>query len=286
MNSFQRVIKYGAITLAVLLAITIISGIANAAVSIISIFAGDYIIISGRKNVSSFDKRESFADVESLDIDIVSGNLVIKQGDQFFVEADDVTNDFEMKVTNNQTLKIRERKKGIEFLGFYFNINKKIVSDITIYIPANYQLEETKINTGAGKVEIDRLITKKLIIDAGAGNIKGSNLDASEVKLNGGAGKMIFDNVIFRNMKLDSGVGNVEIHGALLGDNRIDCGIGNMDIELYGHEADYDLDIETGLGNARINGRRISKKYRTNNDASSYIEIDGGIGSIDIKFSN
>lgn len=285
MNSFQKVIKYGAITLAVLLAITIISGIANATVSIFSIFAGDYFFVSKHKNASSIDKRESFADVESLDIDIASGNLIITTGDQFLVEADDVSEDFEMKVTNGGTLVIRERKRGFDFPGIYFNVNKNIVSDITLYIPMDYQLKEAKIDTGAGKVEIDHLSAEKLIIDAGAGNIIGSNLSASEVKLNGGAGKMTFENVTFRDMKLDSGVGNVEIQGVLLGENSIDCGVGNIDIVIDGREEDYDLDIETSLGSARLNGRRISKEYRTNNDASSFIEIDGGVGSIDIKFT-
>lgn len=285
MNSFQKVIKYGAITFAVLLAITIISGITNAAVSIISLVDGDYMFNSKPKKVTSFDDRESFTDVESLDIDIASVNLVITEGDRFLVEANDISEDFEMKVTNRGTLVIRERKKGTHFLWFYFNVNSNYFSDLTLYIPSGYQLKEAKINTGAGKVVMDNLSTEKLIIDAGAGSIKGNKLSASKVDLNGGAGLISFDDVIFKDMDLDSGVGKVEINGVLLGNNTIDCGIGDIDIEIDDREENFDLDIETGLGDFRLNGRRITKEYRKNNNASSSIKIDGGIGDIDINFT-
>lgn len=285
MSSFQKVIKYGAITFAILLTVGIISAIASTAVSVISFFTGNFFYSSNGKDIATVDEKENFTDVRSLDIDIATGNLTITEGDRFLVEADNVSEDFEMKVTKNGTLIVRERKKGFHFLWFNFNLKKDFNSNITLYVPTNYQLEEAAISSGAGKVSMENFRAEKLTIDAGAGNIKGNNLSSSEVNLDGGAGSVTFIDVVFEDMDLNCGVGNVEIDGVLLGNNIIDCGIGNVELEIDSHEEDYDLDIDSGLGKVRLNGKRISKDYRRDNDASSSIEIDGGIGNIDINFA-
>ena len=283
MSSFQKVIKYGAITFAILLAVGIITAIASAALSIISIVTGNNFI-THRRDLVTIDESKRFSDVSSLDIDIAYGNLTIRPGDSFHVEANDVLEEFEMKVNNKGTLIIRDRKKRIDFIWFKFNINTDIHSNITLYVPTDYQLEKTEIIAGAGKVDIDSINTKKLIIDAGAGSMECSNVSASEVNLNGGAGTMTFTNVYFKDMDLDCGVGKIEFDGVLLGENNIDCGIGNVELDIASPEEDYDLSIDSGIGRVRLNDKRISKEYRRNNNASSSIDIDGGIGYIDIRF--
>jgi DUF4097 and DUF4098 domain-containing protein YvlB len=288
MSSFQKVIKYCAVAFAILLAVGIITGIARAALSVVSLVSGDLIYRYDRHDLQDTDvvnESEDFTGVRSLDIDIASGNLTITQGEGFRVEADDVTEDFEMKVTGKGTLILREKNKNFNFLWFHYNTNKKFNSNITLYLPADCQLNDVAVDTGAGKIRMDSFQADKLVVNAGAGNIEGDSITANEAILDGGAGSVSFTNVNFRNMDIDCGVGNVRIGGILLGKNTIDCGIGNVDLEIDAREEDYDLDIQSGLGKVRLNGKRISKDYRKDNDASSYIEIDGGIGDVDINFT-
>ncbi len=293
MNTFQKIIKYCAIAFAIILAIGIITSIAGAATAIVNLVSNRFVhrdsidvdFHEDRKR-SSKDLTKSFQDVKNLDIDIDTGSLQIVNGNTFRVEAENVSDDFEAKVTSNGTLILREKMRRFNFLWFNFDLSNNLNSRIILYLPDDFVSKETKINNGAGKVTIEGLKTKELSISAGAGNMDGSMIKADKVELNGGVGSISFKEIDFGDMDLDCGVGNVLIEGKVTGDSTIDCGVGNVDLNLIGSAEDYDFDIEAGVGRVRLNGERISKEYRRNNGAASSIEIDGGVGDVEINFSS
>lgn len=64
-------------------------------------------------------------------------------------------------------------------------------SNLIIYIPEDMtQINETKIETGAGKVNIEKLNTKELYLQLGAGDVHIENIIVTkEAKIDGGARK-------------------------------------------------------------------------------------------------
>jgi DUF4097 and DUF4098 domain-containing protein YvlB len=282
MSSFQRVIKYCAIAFAILLAVGIISGIVQVAVAVVSVVSGNTFTVRNEKTV---DYEEAFENVRSINIDIATGDLTIKTGDTFRVEAVNVTNGFKAKMSGNGTLLIDENHNNLRF--FWFNLNGiyNPNSKITVYLPADFVAKRADINCGAGKVTIEKLQADDLVISAGAGNINGSELTAKEVKIDGGVGNVDLEKVQFEDADFNCGVGNLRVEGSLLGDNKIDCGVGEVNLELQGNEEDYDLDIDAGIGTIRLNGEKISKGTRRNSDAENSIKIDGGVGSVKINFT-
>jgi DUF4097 and DUF4098 domain-containing protein YvlB len=282
MSSFQKVIKYCAIAFAIMISIGIISGIASAAFALVSVVSGDAF---SRDKENTIDFSETYEDVKSLDIENATGELKIKIGETFKIEAQNVSESFEAKVDGNGELTIRENNNKINF--FWFNINgfDNINSKITLYLPANFIAEEAKISTGAGSLTMEGLKSEYLFISAGAGNISGRNISAEEVKVDGGVGNVNFDDVNFKDADFNCGVGNLDIDGILLGDNKFDCGVGEVDLNLDGDVDDYDLDIDSGVGSIRVNGEKISESEGRNGEADNSIKIDGGVGNvkIDIK---
>jgi len=283
MSSFQRVIKYCAMAFAIFLAVTIISGIVSVVVTVVSAVSGDSIFNNNKEKINY---EENFTDVTSLDIDINTGQLIIMSGDTFRVEAENVTKDFQTKVSDNGTLIIDESKNNVHFFGFNFNGFNNTNSKITLYLPATFISKDTEINTGAGKVTIEKLDTESLLISTGAGNISGNNINAEEVKIDGGVGNTDFEEVSFKNADFNCGVGNLNIKGELLGDNTIDCGVGEVKLELTGNVDDYQLNIDSGVGTVRVNGEKIKDSYQNNNRADNSIEVDGGVGNVRIDFMN
>lgn len=281
MSSFQRTIKYCAIAFAAFLAITIITGIVSAVVSIGSAVSGEHAWNSDRKTI---DFSENFTGVEGLDIDVSSGELTIKSGDTFRVEAENVPDSFEAKVSGNGTLTVNEDKDSVHFLWFNFGGFGHLKSKITLYLPADFIADYTDINTGAGKITIEALHTQDLIVSAGAGDVYGSHVVADEVSIDGGVGNVNLTDISFRNADLNCGVGNLKIEGELLGDNKIECGVGDVDLELEGNEEDYDLNVDSGVGTVRVNDEKISGRYN-NDNADNSIDINGGIGNVRIKFN-
>ncbi|MFT4146453.1 MAG: DUF4097 family beta strand repeat-containing protein [Mobilitalea sp.] len=283
MSSLQKTIKYMAIGFAIVLAITIISGIASTVFSIGSVISGG---TNDKSNNETIDYSDSFKNVKSLEVDNNTGRLIIKTGETFRVEASDVSSSFEAKVTSDGTLKITDNTNVINFLWFNINGVNKPNSKITVYLPAETKLEEADINTGAGTVNVEDLNAEYLKISTGAGNISGNNLTADKVKVEGGVGEINLQNVEFYNADFDCGVGSLKVDGVMEGKIEVDCGVGEVNLNLKGSVEDYDLDIDSGVGAVRLNNEKISDEYRTSKDAPNSIRVDGGVGEVRINIEN
>lgn len=286
MNTFQKVIKYAAITLAVLLTV----GILTAIVSFVSHAVTFFNISEGLENAYLDDNMDEykvnftqeFIGVEKLDISNNVGKLTVKSGDRFMVEGRNVSKDFKASVKNG-TLIVKD-DSVIKFLFFTFR-RPKDKSYITVYVPSDFTAEEIKINSGAGEVFMEDLSTERLIVDAGVGTIYGYNITAQHVKGNGGVGDITFNDVNFSNVDFDSGIGNLKIDGLLLGNSKFNCGIGDIVLYINGGRDDYGLKIDSGIGSIRVNGEKISSDYNDIGTTDHTIKIDGGIGNVDINFS-
>ncbi len=265
MTDLQRIVKYGALALA----FTIIIGIASAAITILSFVFDSYN--SSDDDLIDTAKTKITEKVTKLDIELKMTNLRIEAADEFYIETNN--SKIKHKVSGN-TLKIVDQSKNI----FKNNNGKKLV----IYIPKDIILNEISLDAGAGKVEISDLATNELDLELGAGKVKLNNIKAlDEASIDGGAGELMINDSILNNLNLDLGVGEFNFKGDLLGKAEISCGVGAANIELT--DSNYRIEVEKGIGEAKINGSPISNNqiYGT---GKNRIEIDGGIGSINITF--
>ncbi|NLK75794.1 MAG: DUF4097 domain-containing protein [Clostridiales bacterium] len=287
MNSFQKVIKYIAMGFAVLLTVGIVSAIVNTAIFASNIISGN--IFNYNKEEGYMNFSENFTDVTNLDINIDAGVLIIKEGTTFVVEGMNVSDDFSATVGRDGTLKIKE-SKARKVLNNIFNwatwSNNNSKTRVIIYLPKDFVAESVRIESGACNIDIEALDTDKLIIDAGAGNIKGSQMKIDKLDLDGGVGNIIFSNVIFQDIDIDCGGGNLEIDGELYGNNQIDCGLGNVTLLINGNMDEYDLRIDAGIGDVRLNGDKVNNYNNRGKHARHKLDIDGGIGNIALKFLN
>lgn len=178
MTTAQKVIKYIALGFAAFLIVTIISLILNGGYALLSAFG----II--QKNVITEDLKvisSEVKEVSTLKIDLAFTNLDIKTGDIFKVETNNSKITFE---NNNGNVKIKE--KNTNWLS-----NNNRSSNLIIYIPEDMiVIDETNIETGAGKINIEKLNTQTLYLELGAGDVHIENVIATrETKIDGGARK-------------------------------------------------------------------------------------------------
>ena len=273
MSEGQKVIKYIAIAFAIFLIVNIIGGIITAFACIAGV-TGIVSISSNTENIVDFS--QSYTEVEQIQIECKLSNLSIKQGTEFKIEATTIEDKFECE-NKDGILKIREK----EFRLFRNNVSD---SNITVYIPENNKLTNVKIETGAGKVTIEKLFTDKLELDLGAGSVKISDINVEkEAKINGGVGKVKIENSVLNNLELDCGVGEFEMTAKLIGNTDIDCGVGRLEVNLIGNEDDYKISAKKGLGSFKINSKEIQNDTKYGN-GENYIKIDAGVGSTIIKY--
>ncbi len=276
MTTAQKVIKYLATAFAVFLIITIISAILSGGYALLSalglIHTNNDIVTENLKVISKEVKE-----VTTLKIDLAYTNLDIKTGDDFKVETNNSKITFE---ENNGSVKIKEENRN------WLN-NNNMSSNLIIYIPEDMiAIDETKIQTGAGKINIEKLNTQSLYLELGAGDVYIENVIATgETKIDGGVGKTELKSCEINNLKANLGMGEFTFSGKLTGKSKIDSGVGAINIDLIDNKNNYKIDVSKGLGNVTLDGQKLETD-RVYGIGENYLDIDGGIGEIKIDFEN
>lgn len=267
MSETQRIIKYLAMAFACFLVFSIVSGIMSFFVAFGNIFNDNEVT----EKLEGLDIKDN---VSILDIELHDVNLTIKIGDTLKAETNNKYID--VKQTDNK-LFINQTKNN------WFNND---TDELIIYVPTNLFFDGVSIETGAGKIKIDKLSSKKLDLEVGAGKVDINNLAVSEkAKIEGGAGTMNITNSRLNNLNLDMGVGKLSLTSIVTGESKIDAGVGSVDLKLIGTSEEYKINLDKGLGSTVVDGNNMA-------DNSSYgsggniIDLSGGIGSIKVDFIN
>lgn len=267
MNNVGKIIKYLAMAFAFFLIFAIIFGIFGGIMALDSIFDKD-------NNNHKLEDLEIIENANILDIDIVSTNLTIKVGDTFKAET---TNKYiECKQSNNRLI-IKEKNKG----WFNFNNDKSLV----VYIPSYMIMDSVNINSSAGKIKIESLSTNKLDLTIGTGILDIDELSVlKKALIEGGAGEILISSGEINDLDLDTGVGKTTINAKLTGDNEIDTGIGALYLNLLGEKENYRIKFDKGIGSIYLEGSPMIDNTIYGN-GNTTIDIEGGVGSININFN-
>ena len=278
MKSDNGWIKYFAIAFGLVLALGIISAIVNGGIYVLQglgLIENEFEQI-GKPNASySQDYTEK---PESISISFDAGNLILQTGSQFNVEGSDLSSNLDVKMENGE-LVITE--KGVRnLLTNLFHQNE--TPTLVVTVPENTKLENVDLELGAGRGEIKNIVTDDLIISQGAGAIVATHVQANSGKLKGGAGAVSFSDAILKDFDIEGGVGLIEMQGVITGAMKLDCGVGQTNLTISGNAADYFIDAEQGLGPITVNGSGISENGTGSKSAGNTIDIEGGIGPVNI----
>lgn len=209
--------------------------------------------------------------ISKLSVTLSYTNLIIKDAENFKIE----TNNKNVKLENkNGVIKIKEEKINV-------SIETKD-SNLIIYLPRDKEFSEIEFTTGAGKIEAENLVTKKLNLKQGAGKIDFKRLTVlDETKVLGGAGSLDIEYGNIYNLNLTMGAGKTNISALFKGSNKITTGVGEFNINLFNSLNDYKVKINKGLGNIKVNGEEINSNYENGKGLVS-LTIEGGVGNINL----
>lgn len=280
MTSFQKVIKGAAICFAIFLTVTIVGTIGKVVFGLVAVVSN-----TDMEKIEEISEDYNDADIHSISIDNSVGKLSIVSGNNFRVEGVNVRNNFKTKVTNDGTLKITNKSVTISWFSDFFDGRRTGNSEITVYVPVDFKAKEINIDNGVGELYMEDLETVKLDIDLGTGDCYGKNIVSDKTDIDGGVGSVRFKDVSFTDLELECGVGDLTIEGKVLGKSEINCGVGSLELIIELKKEDYELDIETGLGDIYINGEKTSNIKNANQGAKHSLDIEGGISEVEIKFS-
>lgn len=265
MITVQKIIKYLALVFAIFLSVSIITGICGALFTIANLF--------GANTESEIVNQSIGSDFTSISVNLSAAELEIKTGDKFAVE------------TNHKYLKCEEQDDILKIsetrtLFASHSGGMKVI----LTVPKGIHFDYVDIRAGAGSVTIDELSSNMLDIELGAGELKAGELVATyKAEIDGGAGSVTISGGRLNNADIDMGVGELNLTSELSGKSSIDYGIGETNLVLIGEEDDYKIELDKGIGEAWLAGRKMSDDS-VYGAGENFIEIDGGIGELNIIF--
>lgn len=265
MTTFQKTVKYAAMALAIFLSISIVSGI----VDVLAIFTRVYESDAVTDETTKYSVSSEITDIK---VNIKAADFSIKRGDTFTIES----NLKNLKISEkNGTLELKEKKKAsVLYNG----------AVLILYIPDSVTFNKAEITTGAGKFTVDGMSAENLALSLGAGDVELNSLNSTSfTDIDGGAGRITIKNSSFRDVDLDMGVGQLNFNASVFGDGNFNLGVGEANLSFFGNEEDYSTDIDKGIGSISVNGRNITE-YETHGGKLGNIEIDGGVGTVNINF--
>lgn len=271
MKQTQKIIKYLALGLAIILIINIFSVIIFGIVGITSIF---YPEINNNIDLNYDEIRElniEKTNINNLELDLAYTSLIIKTSDTFKIETNNKYLEARQK---NNTLYIEETKRN--WITF-----KNNSYELIIYLPNDIIFNEVDIDAGAGRIDIEKLNTDKVSFSLGAGKTTINNLNVSRrASIEGGLGEIVINSSNINNLEVDNGLGNFEVNAILIGNIEINSGIGKVSVNLLDSINNYKLLIDKGIGSIKVNNEKINDNIYGN--GFNLIEIDNGIGEIEI----
>ncbi len=273
MTTFQKIIKYCATALAVFLIVTIIGGAVTAMLAISGVNSLKNEIKENKAEFSQLKEYTVSGEVEKLDIEVGAADIVIEKGDTLTVKYSGVNFDF-----SEEKGKLEIENDDDSFLGI------DAAGKLIITVPGKMSFKKVALNAGAGDVYIESLSCDSLDLDLGAGQL---DIDSVKVKkdanIDGGAGEMAIASGDINNLDISLGVGKAEIKALLGGKSTVEAGVGELVLTLQGGKDDYTIMAETGIGEFRVDGDRISDGD-TVGDGANLVEIEGGIGAVRVNF--
>lgn len=263
MTREQKIIKYAAIGFAVLLVASIVFG----AVSIVGWIGG-----IGKSAVGENQTHTPEGEIDSLKVEIGAADFKIIESEIIKVESN--IKRLDVKVSRGALIIKDKTRNNANYDG----------AVLTVYIPKDFVFKSVDISTGAGKLTVDGISADSFDLELGAGECIINSLTITRSSnIEGGAGSVSILGGSIKNLNLEMGVGELNLKAALLGESELNLGVGEVKITLLGGRDSYTVELNKALGNIKLDGESLSSSRVVGNGANS-VEVNGGIGNIDVSF--
>ena len=210
------------------------------------------------------DIHESFKGITEIDAEIAAGEVSVyaTDEDEIRVETKNLRQrlGFKCYVEGNE-LKLKTNKR-------LYHLNNMGKGTIKVYIPREMRFDEVSFDMGAGTLTMDEVYADSFSVDVGAGEVEVADFQAREGSLKCGAG-------------------TIRAKGDVTSELEIECGVGEVEFTAYGHETDYNYDIDCAVGEVVCGGSDysgIGGHRHIDNGADKDMEISTGVGSVTVEF--
>lgn len=161
---------------------------------------------------------------------------------------------------------------GHRYIGSLPNVQKNHnleLGELIVSLPKDAYFETVEVEAGACEISLGSLSAGKISVESGVSSFKADRLEADQ-------------------LDIENGVGSVSIKEAVIAEQlEIENAVGSVELGLSGSEEDYHALIKSALGTVQVGDYHftgIGKETERNVQAAKRLEIESGLGSVNITF--
>lgn len=227
--------------------------------------------LSGGRILRGKDFGQAYDGVRSLRLDtgLADCTITLYGGTEWKVSGSGLTSQFRCR-QDGDTLRIN----GGRHFWNLFGAGSEKAGKLEVLIPEDQVLEEARISIGIGRFQA-----------------------ADEENF-----------LRCRELELDCGVGGTVVFADVQEKADVDCGVGSVRLTLAGSREDFDCDIDDGIGSVTVSEQHSQAPHGSQEEehhgeehqeeenreeghhegrgAGKKLEIDGGVGPVEIVFSD
>lgn len=233
----------------------------------------------GKKVILEDEKLDEFQKIE-FDTAVLSGNIV--KGDDYTISYEASEKLVPDYYVENGTLYVKQK----DDLKLKDHLGGNTKMKITITIPDGVCLENIEVGADVGDVNIEGIKTSQFTCDADVGDIDVKNAELGIVKFTADVGDINIDSAIMADASVEASVGNIDMKEVKVQNADITADVGDVAVKVIGNRDDYNLKLNAGLGDVKVDGEHSSSHIENNTNGMYTFEVDGGVGNVRVDFEN
>lgn len=223
------------------------------------------------------------APFEELNVDNNRGDLMVRQGDRWQMEVENLKGDF---------LQIGEQDGVLEVT---YQVPEQLSQDhngekMVLTIPKGVQLSSVNVSSGLGDTWLGGFAAQELRASSEVGDLEMEEVDTDSLDLTCGVGKIQGRQLRVRSsLSVTDDVGEVELEGEMTGELYLQSGVGGVSLKLQNASyEDYNYTVENNMGEVQVGeNHRITwpgSWGAENQEAESDLTIECDVGEIRVEF--
>lgn len=207
----------------------------------------------------SSEKTEELGEFQKLDIQTSVMDVTVTTGTNYSISYNCSNNLVPVYEVKDGVLTVTQKGKHI----WSWNNNH---CDMKITVPADTKLDQCKISSSVGDIDISGLHADTFSTSASVGDIHITDSELTNSDLSTSTGDIDMKGITFSTMIITSSVGDVDL---------------NADNSL----SDYEMNLTTSVGNVEINNRKQGKNYSNNGSSNNELTVHASTGDVTVNYN-
>lgn len=206
----------------------------------------------------SSQKNEEVGEFQKLTIDTNVMDVTITTGTNYSVSYD---------CTNNliPTYEVRDGELTVTQKGNHSWSWGNNHCDLKITVPADVKLDQCKITSNVGDIDV-------------------SGLHANTFTTNASVGDVTISDSELTNGDISSSTGDVDMKGITFDTLTITSSVGDVDFKTNSNLSDYEMHLGTSVGDVEVNNQNQGKNFSQNGDSKNELSINASTGDVNVEY--